>query len=109
MSEPSLLDLAHLARQTFDDRGLEREVLALFDQQCVRLLPAVAGGGEALHTLKGAARAVGAWRVASLAESLETALEDGSPAGTVRRLVREFEAATAETRAALMARLADPA
>src|SRR3712207_7886108 len=36
-----ILDLAHLSRQTFADRALEREVLALFEQQCVRLLPLI--------------------------------------------------------------------
>ena len=40
-----LLDLTHLARQTFGDRALEREVLALFEQQCVRLLPLIVAAG----------------------------------------------------------------
>lgn len=105
MCEPCLLDLPYLARQTFGDRALERDLLALFDQQCVRLRPAVAEGGEALHTLKGAARALGAWRVASLAQRLESALEDGSPAAALRRHAQALEAAIEQTRAALARRL----
>ena len=94
-----LLDLTHLARQTFGDRALEREVLALFEQQCVRLLPLIVAGedlterADAAHTLKGAARAVGAWRIASLAGTLEEALDEGGPGGrdpgAARRQARE--------------------
>lgn len=111
MPDPMLLDWAHLARQTFGERALEREVLALFDQQCVTLLPAVAGEGagrsDALHTLKGASRAVGAWRVASLAERLERALQEGAAGEPLGRLVAELEVAIDGTRAALAARPAD--
>jgi HPt (histidine-containing phosphotransfer) domain-containing protein len=108
--DPRILDLAHLARQTFGDRSLEREVLALFEQQCVRLLPIIAGEGEpveradAAHTLKGAARAVGAWRLASLAETLETALDEERGDDTLGRLTAKIEAAVESTRAAVAAR-----
>lgn len=101
-----VLDLPHLERQTFGDRSLEREVLALFDGQCVRLVPAILRGGapsgaaDAAHTLKGAARAVGAWRVATLCETLEDALDAGRPAETLARLGTKLEAAVAEARAA---------
>jgi HPt (histidine-containing phosphotransfer) domain-containing protein len=112
MPEAALLDQAHLARQTFGDEALEREILGLFDHQCERLLPAIAGAGlgrdDAVHTLKGAARAVGAWRVACCAEAFETALARGAPAGTARRLRGELEAAIGDTRAALAPRLAEP-
>jgi HPt (histidine-containing phosphotransfer) domain-containing protein len=110
-----ILDLAHLSRQTFADPALEREVLALFEQQCVRLLPLiVAGGGlteraDAAHTLKGAARAVGAWRLAALAETLEGALDDGRPDETLSRLNGKLEKAMAETRAAVALRWRDAA
>lgn len=76
-----VLDLDHLARQTFADRELEREVLILFDGQCDRLLPVIANTGapgarrDAVHTLKGAARAIGAGQVAAAAEALEGALD----------------------------------
>lgn len=71
------IDLVHLSRQTCGDRDLEREVLALFRDQCARLLKVIAaeGGAErgrtAAHTLKGAARGVGAFAVADCAEVVE--------------------------------------
>ena len=110
-----ILDLAHLARQTFSDRALEREVLALFEQQCVRLLPLILAGedlterADAAHTLKGAARAVGAWRLASLAETFEGALDDGRPAETLSRLGLKLTKVVAETRAAVALRWQDAA
>jgi HPt (histidine-containing phosphotransfer) domain-containing protein len=102
-----ILDVAHLHRQTFGDRALEREVLALFEQQCLRLPPLIAAGKnpnesvDAAHTLKGAARAVGAWRLALLAEALETALGEGRPAETLERLNRALEQAVAAVRGAV--------
>ena len=73
------IDLVHLSRQTFGDPDLEREVLALFRDQCVRLLRTILEGAAgdrarmAAHTLKGAARGVGAFAVAEAAERFETA------------------------------------
>lgn len=103
--EQRILDLVHLARQTFGDRGLERELLALFEEQCRRLLPVLAGRGapaarsDAAHTLKGAARAVGAWRLAALADELEAALSGGTDAESLDPLLADLERAMRETRA----------
>ncbi len=78
------IDLVHLARMTFADRALEREVLQLFSGQAGLLLdrmktaPASAVPSLA-HTLKGSARGIGAWRVAAAAEAAETAC--GRPEG----------------------------
>ncbi|MGL5735311.1 MAG: Hpt domain-containing protein, partial [Beijerinckiaceae bacterium] len=75
------IDLVHLARQTAGDRGLEREVLALFRDQCVRMVAAIAQAKAeppartAAHTLKGAALGVGAYRVAEAAARCETVAE----------------------------------
>ncbi len=74
-----VIDLVHLARQTGGDRDLEHELLALFADQCVKHLntirhAAAPDGCDAAHTLKGAARAVGAWAVADAAEKVEQAL-----------------------------------
>jgi len=110
-AEQRVLDLVHLARQTFGDRDLEREVLALFEAQCRRLLPVLAGAGErergdAAHTLKGAARAVGAWRLAAVVDEFETALGTDTPEALEARLarldraMRETQAAVALSRAA---------
>ena len=112
IAEQRVLDLVHLARQTFGDRDLEREVLALFEAQCRRLLPILAGAaaqGErsnAAHTLKGAARAVGAWRLAAVADEFEDALAADAPRqledllARLERAMRETQAAVAVSRAA---------
>jgi HPt (histidine-containing phosphotransfer) domain-containing protein len=84
------LDSGHLARMTLGDAGLEREVLAMFSGQAVDLmarLAMLASGGRSsearssdilplAHTLKGSARAIGAFRVADAAEALEAAIRN---------------------------------
>src|SRR5262245_34944391 len=75
------VDREHLARQTLGDAELEREILALFRRQSgVMLCRLVAARGNeerrmAAHTLKGSARAIGAWRVAAAAEAVEAATQ----------------------------------
>jgi HPt (histidine-containing phosphotransfer) domain-containing protein len=76
VSDRDAIDRAHLARMTLGDKGLERDVLQLFDRQSELLLArmndAPASGIVTLaHTLKGSARGIGAWRVAEAAEELE--------------------------------------
>jgi HPt (histidine-containing phosphotransfer) domain-containing protein len=95
------IDLVHLARMTFGDRSLEREVLQLFDRQSALLIARMrncAPGGVAAiaHTLKGSARGIGAWRVARAAEAVELAGDAGA-ADALERLA----AATEETCAAI--------
>ncbi|KPH80458.1 MULTISPECIES: Hpt domain-containing protein [Bosea] len=76
------IDLDHLALQTGGDQDLERELLALFAQQCVRHLRTIHNGDDArtrmdaAHTLKGAARAIGAWQVADAADAIERHLAE---------------------------------
>jgi HPt (histidine-containing phosphotransfer) domain-containing protein len=72
----AVLDRAHLARMTFGDRSLEREVLQLFDRQAELLIDRMRASGPAgvatfAHTLKGSAAGVGAGRVARAAEAAE--------------------------------------
>jgi HPt (histidine-containing phosphotransfer) domain-containing protein len=80
-SADGALDRAHLARQTLGDACLEREVLALFRRQSgvmlQRLMEAREAGERRLaaHTLKGSARAIGAWRVAAAAEAVESSAD----------------------------------
>lgn len=89
------VDLVHLSRQTFGDRALEREVLALFVTQsstCIRRLERAATADarfEIAHTLKGSARSVGAWRVAEAAGALESAARtgEGDPAADCHALL----------------------
>jgi HPt (histidine-containing phosphotransfer) domain-containing protein len=71
------LDRAHLSRHTFGDRHLEREVLDLFRTQSLIYLGRVKAARsdiewrDAVHSLKGSARAIGAWRMAEVAERAE--------------------------------------
>lgn len=76
------IDRAHLARMTFGERSLEREVLQLFDRQAATLLARMRSG-EAVaalaHTLKGSASGIGAWGVVRAAAAVERTAT-GSPA-----------------------------
>ncbi len=89
------IDWAHLSRFTMNDRALEQEVLGLFAMEAPRYLARMQTASsrkdwiEAAHTLKGSARAVGAWAIAECAQAAE-ALQlsasrepAGSPASTV--------------------------
>jgi HPt (histidine-containing phosphotransfer) domain-containing protein len=95
------IDLVHLARMTLGDRGLEREVLALFDRQTTvlmsRMRAASPGAVTAVaHTLKGSARGVGAWRVAAAAEAVEVAASgEGDLSAAITRLAAAAEEARA--------------
>jgi HPt (histidine-containing phosphotransfer) domain-containing protein len=75
------IDFEHLKRITLGDAGLEHEVLAMFAAQSAKLLDALAilppEAGALAHTLKGSARAIGAFAVAEAAAGLEAALADG--------------------------------
>ncbi len=94
------IDLDHLSRQTGGDDELDRELLALFAEQCVKHLLTIraasaATGRDAAHTLKGAARAVGAWAVADAAEQVERALADGAVPAALPELDHAAETARA--------------
>ena len=104
--DPYVLDCAHLRRQSSGDLDLERDLLRLLEGQCRRLAPVLAGGApsreraDAAHTLKGAARAVGAWALADVAAEVEEAATrepatDPSPdlLQRLERAVRDFQAA----------------
>ena len=73
----SPVDLKHLRRYTLGDRALEHEVLELFLAQLPATIASLGTAGNdrdwhmAAHTLKGSGRAVGAWRIARLAEQAE--------------------------------------
>lgn len=71
------IDRAHLARYTLGSLTLEREILGLFLAQLplsIEQLRFAATDREwqvAAHTIKGSARAVGAWEIAALAREAE--------------------------------------
>ena len=75
------IDFAHLGRMTLGDTGLEHEVLAMFSAQSAHLIDAIAALPEDVralaHTLKGSARAIGAFAVADAAAELEQVLASG--------------------------------
>lgn len=89
------IDTEHLGRYTLGDRELEAEVLDLFLGQIPQILGRMAPGGdatdwsEAAHTLKGSARAVGAWRLAHLAEQAERLPGGEAERGALRRALAE--------------------
>ena len=85
-NEPAV-DLVHLNRYTGGDRALNEEILSLFERQCHEMLAgleayAVASGDdkhwrEITHSLKGAARGIGAFALAdAAAEAEKTGLSD---------------------------------
>ncbi len=94
------LDRIHLSRQTFGDRKLEREVLDLFRTQSPIYLGRVKAARsdsewrEAVHTLKGSARTIGAWRIAEAAERAEA----GNPSSR-GALIAQLESSVLEANA----------
>jgi HPt (histidine-containing phosphotransfer) domain-containing protein len=96
------IDFEHLNRMTLGDAGLEQEVLAMFVAQSARLVRMLAtippDAGALAHTLKGSARAIGAFAVADAADRLETAIARGIDASAA---LAELGEAVAEARAAI--------
>lgn len=92
------LDWQHLRAMTLADPALQREVLILFLDQSRDIIAGLIGRPEnaaaLAHTLKGAARAIGAFRVAAVAGQLEDAVRSGSDASQppVRDLVSRLAA-----------------
>ncbi|MFT3730725.1 MAG: Hpt domain-containing protein [Hyphomicrobium sp.] len=98
------VDLAHLDRYTLGDKALEAEVLGLYLGQLSETIAALRSAVTArdwkiaAHTLKGSSRAVGAWRIATLAENAEGLASGG---GTTARseAISKLEAAASEASA----------
>jgi HPt (histidine-containing phosphotransfer) domain-containing protein len=98
------LDLEHLHRMTMGDAGLEREVLAMFSAQTALLIASLAAlpadAGALVHTLKGSARAIGAFAVAEAASGLEASIAVG---GDPSEALAVLEDAVAQARSAVEA------
>ena len=96
------IDTGHLAQMTLGDTSLEREVLAMFSAQAAGLVGKLATlPSDALalaHTLKGSARAIGAFAVADAAAVLEVAIRN---ANDPHPALAELAGAVAEARAAI--------
>jgi HPt (histidine-containing phosphotransfer) domain-containing protein len=71
----------HLQRMTLGDARLEREVLTMFSAQAASLIGSLAAlpadAGALAHTLKGSARAIGAFSVADAADHVEATVLSG--------------------------------
>lgn len=71
------VDLVHLSRFTLGDEKLEREILQLFRVQTRIYLDRLERAQDAVHwrqaahTIKGSAKGIGAWAVASAAQRAE--------------------------------------
>ena len=92
-SRRSPIDLVHLARQTAGDRALEAEVLGLLVIQIDRARPAILAADpeerrRLTHALKGAARNLGAFRLADAAAALE---RDPGDTALIEDLLAEFD------------------
>jgi HPt (histidine-containing phosphotransfer) domain-containing protein len=102
------IDLTHLRRFTLGDKRLEEEILKLFIEQAPATIEAMKRArtkrewATAAHTLKGSARAVGAWRIAELAESAER-LKGPSDRPACDLALRHLEEAAGEARAHIVA------
>jgi len=101
------IDLAHLDRYTAGDAALERELLDLFRDNAEAYLAQLANAESdeawhrAAHTLKGAARGIGAGRIAELAQAAEALIgARGDAAGRTEGLKR-LRAANAVLRRAI--------
>jgi HPt (histidine-containing phosphotransfer) domain-containing protein len=96
------IDIEHLQRMTLGDASLEREVLAMFSAQAVGLIGSLAtlpaDTGALAHTLKGSARAIGAFAVAEAARCLETAIQNGDDP---TEALAELSDAVAQARSAI--------
>jgi HPt (histidine-containing phosphotransfer) domain-containing protein len=98
------IDREQLARMTFGDCGLERELLKLFDRQTMLLLgrmrDADAGSVATLaHTLKGSASGVGAWSVARAAANCEWAASGNGSLAELSLALDELDTELAVARA----------
>jgi HPt (histidine-containing phosphotransfer) domain-containing protein len=99
MAEP--IDLSHLARYTGGDRVLNAEILKLFDDQVSQMVGQLLGileqrdgrkWREVTHTIKGAARGVGAFAMGEAAADAEPV----DPASQRDRAVEVIEALRVE-------------
>lgn len=82
-TKDEVVDLIHLNRYTGGDRALNEEILSLFESQCYEMLARLetfaweSGDAkswrEITHSLKGAARGIGAFALADAAAEAEKA------------------------------------
>jgi HPt (histidine-containing phosphotransfer) domain-containing protein len=102
MSLPQPVNLAHLARYTGGDAGIDAEVLTLFADQSVDLLKRLEAAlaqsdsktwRNTAHSIKGAARGIGAFLLADTAAQVE-ATDPASDAGQAARALHDLKSKT---------------
>jgi HPt (histidine-containing phosphotransfer) domain-containing protein len=107
------LDLKHLGRFTLGNVALEAEVLGMFADHLTVYLGALANAEsdkawrDAAHTLKGAAWAIGAWKLGMAAEGAERVKVDAAAAEVRALALSAIAGAAAEVEAFIRAHLAD--
>jgi hypothetical protein len=107
-NEP-VIDLVHLSRQTLSDQALEVELLDLFERQSARIIAQLrqVGCGDAkicgdlAHMLRGSALAVGAGRVARMAQIYETRCAAAAHGPAADAALEALAGAVAEARATI--------
>lgn len=93
LSERPLIDFDYLGKFTQGDPVLQREILTLFANQVAMLVDQLSQTADnrawtfLAHSLKGTARAVGAWQLAQMAETME---QQGADGGQRRELVKRL-------------------
>ncbi len=110
----AVIDLEHLARYTGGDKAINAEVMRLFDGQATELVARLhaildrrdaKSWKEVTHTLKGAARGIGAFKMGEAAANCEPIdLADRSGAASA---ITELEARAQAVQAFIQAYLAD--
>ncbi|HKD47494.1 MAG TPA: Hpt domain-containing protein [Rhizomicrobium sp.] len=111
---PNSIDLEHLGRYTGGDKELNAEVLRLFDDQVTSMVTELNGllanrdskrWREVTHSIKGAARGVGAFSMGELAARAEPVDPANAPAAkdAIEKLAREAESIRAFIEAYLAA------
>lgn len=106
-SQTAPVDLSHLARYTGGERSLNAEILRLFDNQLTEMVEKLKamlerrdtrGWHDTAHTIKGAARGVGAFSVgdaAAAAEPVDPLLQHDKAQAAIANLCRQGDAAQA--------------
>ena len=105
--DPHPIDLTHLARYTGGEHTLNAEILRLFDGQITAMVSDLKGvlaqrdakrWRQIAHTIKGAARGVGAFRMgeaAAAAEPVDLVMHVDMAEAAIARLMREGDAVQA--------------
>lgn len=98
MSAP--IDLEHLNRYVFGDKALLNEILGIFKEQAALLAERMQPSMDdeawhlAAHTLKGAARGVGAWSLGAAAERAERSFGEEERIRVLAEILREARKAS---------------